>query len=931
MSFSNYLYKQTHTITSVGLTNYQIKFTVYYGTGTSSGSTLYCNTHCNTDFSDIRFSTDDSTSLSYWIESYTSGVSAIIWVKFPTIAASQSVTAYYGNSSAISESSGTNTFDFFDDFDTYNTSIWTSSGVTPSASGSILTVPFPLAVSDVTGIYTPFTTQDNFEIILKLRWTGSAALSDNGLVLRTSANAVIAFMHYYDENADNNGGKSYACVGTTYNLNSTKNAPETLSTFGYFRIRKTNGSYTVSDNASYTSNVYIDRLSSIANSTTISNLFLRSYRMLAGYNSHVMLYDYVIMRACAANEPVNSTWGAETFTGNVILLIVSPSTGTPPLSTSISVLCPATLTTFELIYGDGESYNSASQTSFATTHIYKAFGTYKAYASGYINSALLQKYSLPVTVSNNSLSAAFTYLQGTNYTTLFSRVILAQYSQILAKTFRCVIPASVITTSGNAIRLKLKGSSDIITYFNNLAIVERDGSTYNGTTTPTPLTVNGSSSGSISVSGTVYTDAISYNFDETKDYLFIVDFPPTFEPSGYPATEGDCVWGTTNSATSQNVTVAGTYTHSAYILAVEAVTDFNKFTFTDASDGEPNEWYWDFDDGANSTEQNPVHIYETPGSYTVTLYASNQQYNGYTTRTALITDPIPIISITSHLLDDYTIPSRIRFSPIITTSLSLHETITSIEWAIDGTTYTTYNPTALFYTASAKSVSCTVTNNYGVTATDSITITVGAAPIANFKPAYLNVLTGTVPVNVQLTNLSSNGATYLWNFGDSTTSTAENPLHAFPSFGTYTVSLTTSNAYGTSTKTYTDCIKVHLNARYFHDKIFVTEIGAPIKSKLLTDLISIVESRYNARLFTDLVTAIQKQVPDGLGVDEASNRSTWANLDEWGHLITNAINDLGHRLLKVAGYSDDTAFVIMDAKTLEDKVTITEDLTLEKV
>ncbi|MBP7299064.1 MAG: PKD domain-containing protein, partial [Methanoculleus sp.] len=45
--------------------------------------------------------------------------------------------------------------------------------------------------------------------------------------------------------------------------------------------------------------------------------------------------------------------------------------------------------------------------------------------------------------------------------------------------------------------------------------------------------------------------------------------------------------------------------------------------FTDTSVGDPIEWIWDFGDDASSIEQNPVHIYRTPGTYTVSLTATN--------------------------------------------------------------------------------------------------------------------------------------------------------------------------------------------------------------------------------------------------------------------------------------------------------------------
>ena len=45
--------------------------------------------------------------------------------------------------------------------------------------------------------------------------------------------------------------------------------------------------------------------------------------------------------------------------------------------------------------------------------------------------------------------------------------------------------------------------------------------------------------------------------------------------------------------------------------------------FTDLSTGNPTEWLWSFGDGNLSAEQNPTHVYNLPGTYTVNLKATN--------------------------------------------------------------------------------------------------------------------------------------------------------------------------------------------------------------------------------------------------------------------------------------------------------------------
>jgi hypothetical protein len=105
-------------------TNYQMKLTIYKGSGTDTPGTIYIGSNARDDFGDLRFTKSDGvTLLDYWIESYISGVSAVVWIEVDYIPASlnnASIYLYYGNSSAASESSGAATFIFFDDFNDLN-------------------------------------------------------------------------------------------------------------------------------------------------------------------------------------------------------------------------------------------------------------------------------------------------------------------------------------------------------------------------------------------------------------------------------------------------------------------------------------------------------------------------------------------------------------------------------------------------------------------------------------------------------------------------------------------------------------------------------------------------------------------------------------------------------------------------------------------
>jgi PKD repeat protein len=130
---------------------------------------------------------------------------------------------------------------------------------------------------------------------------------------------------------------------------------------------------------------------------------------------------------------------------------------------------------------------------------------------------------------------------------------------------------------------------------------------------------------------------------------------------------------------------------------------------------------------------------------------------------------------------------------------------TSWAWDFgDGGTSTAKSPSHTYSAAGAYTVSLTATNSAGsntATKTSYITVTAPSpsAPVAAFSATPTS---GTAPLTVQFTDTSTNAPTsWSWSFGDGGTSTAKSPSHTYSAAGTYTVSLTATNAGGSDTMT----------------------------------------------------------------------------------------------------------------------------------
>jgi uncharacterized repeat protein (TIGR01451 family) len=153
---------------------------------------------------------------------------------------------------------------------------------------------------------------------------------------------------------------------------------------------------------------------------------------------------------------------------------------------------------------------------------------------------------------------------------------------------------------------------------------------------------------------------------------------------------------------------------------------------------------------------------------------------------------------------------------------------TTFAWASDGGSYDPGPPQAVIWSdlevaaGASITVSCQVTVDsplahgtvltntveavpaQGVGGMDTITTTVFLPPVASFTSDSPVCLGQTM----HFADTSQYATTYLWNFGDGTTSTDRNPTHDYSNGGDFTVTLTATNAIGSDT--YSDIVTVKL-------------------------------------------------------------------------------------------------------------------------
>jgi gliding motility-associated-like protein len=224
----------------------------------------------------------------------------------------------------------------------------------------------------------------------------------------------------------------------------------------------------------------------------------------------------------------------------------------------------------------------------------------------------------------------------------------------------------------------------------------------------------------------------------------------------------------------------------------------NSFSFNasaSVNSGNITSYNWNFGDGTTATGPTSTHSYTAAGTYQVKLVVitDNGCKDSIIQNVTGFAQPIAGFSINNNqqCLNN----NSLSFTNLSTVGTG---TISTYQWDFgDGQTSSAQNPTHVYTAAGLYAIRLIVTTDNGCKDTITQSITIYPQPTATSFTinAGSQCLTGNSFAFTTNATVASGTITYSWNFGDGSTSTLQNPTHAYATAGTYPVRLviTTDN------------------------------------------------------------------------------------------------------------------------------------------
>lgn len=218
-------------------------------------------------------------------------------------------------------------------------------------------------------------------------------------------------------------------------------------------------------------------------------------------------------------------------------------------------------------------------------------------------------------------------------------------------------------------------------------------------------------------------------------------------------------------------------------------------TFTCAAAGgtAPYSYGWAFGDGSTGTGSTLGHVYSTPGAMTATCTVTDNSGVTSIAPVGITVDPAPQVAASvNHAAASPGFSLTFTATPTGGTGL-----FSSFVWTFgDGSTATGSVVSHSFAKPGSYTAQVTVTDTNGETAQASVPFTIANLSITAGESAS----SGVPGVSLTFTAAASGGAggpyTFIWNFGDGATGNGSSVTHIYAHPGTYSPSVTVTDALG---------------------------------------------------------------------------------------------------------------------------------------
>ena len=489
---------------------------------------------------------------------------------------------------------------------------------------------------------------------------------------------------------------------------------------------------------------------------------------------------YTLILICLTGSVFAQTPPTANFTANQTTVCL----GQPVLFTSTSTQGSSAITNYAYDFGDGNAASTAN-----ASHTYAVAGTYTVTlvvqaANGQADPEVKVNYitvnptptanytastngcSLPVGVTfTNTSSGATSY----NWSFGNSQTSTVQNPPMVNYTTAGTYTVSLIATNSFGCKDTLSQPIVISNYQAGITA---------------PLTGCANTPVSIQDNSTIGANQWSWSFpggspasSSSEDNSVTYSTPGTYTINLTSNNTGSGCQGTATAQITINPLPTPSFTNTPTTGCAPLPV-----TFTNTSGA--GTFSWNFGDGSPvfNGQNPPVHTYGTNGNYTVTLTMTNANGCVGTYSTVAVNMTAPNAAFTSDVVDGCD-PLSVQFTDGSTAS----SPITSWQWNFgDGTTFNGQNPPTHVYPIGVYDVTLIISaGGCNDTITMDQYIQVGHVDLVNFSIATSPQCAKT---GINFTNLSQiltphnpSEVTYLWDFGDGSTSTLENPTHSYTS------------------------------------------------------------------------------------------------------------------------------------------------------